>query len=106
MALDYETADSWCADVEDEFIHFPGWPRWLFGRVRPSAVLTYTAMFWHEWADTRPKVNTIAAMIGVSESTVRRSIHELERAGLLRVYREVDQDGRSTRNRYVAAEVH
>ena len=95
----YQTVDGSVYDL-DGFTKVPGFPNWLFGRLRPTPALVYMALFWFEWMDAQPKVDTIAPMIGVSPRTVRRAIRELEDGGYIRVTPAFDEVGVRLPNRY------
>jgi hypothetical protein len=65
--------------------HFTKFPEWLWGRFSPTTTLVYLALYSFAWMDdgARPSIKTVAAKVGVSQSTVNRSIRTLRDAGVL-----------------------
>ena len=79
-------------------------PRWLLysSEVSPHAKLTYVTIQSHvnAHATAWPTRSTIAEESGMSDSTVKRAVGELERLGVIEVRRRKLPNGRQTSNVY------
>ena len=64
---------------------FTKFPEWLWGQFSPTTTLVYLALYSFAWMPdgARPSIKTVAAKVGVSPSTVNRSICQLVNAGVL-----------------------
>jgi len=60
-------------------------PERLLGRFNSTTLLVYGALKSFSWMPdgSRPSIKTVAEKLGISPRTVKRSIHELEKAGVL-----------------------